>query len=176
MTTLRAANVIGPLVSSPITSYFRLPVVPTVLGYDARLQWLHEHDLLSVLQQVSLDPVAGTFNVAGDGLMMLSQAIRRIGRPSVKVPSFAMGQVGSLARRARLADFVPDQVPFLTYGRGIDTTAMRATLGFTPRYTTQEAFADFATSLPSGVLSASRVEGAERVAQSVLAGGKAPDA
>ena len=31
---LRAANVIGPHVTSPITSYFRLPVIPTVLGHD----------------------------------------------------------------------------------------------------------------------------------------------
>ena len=46
---LRCANVIGPHVVSPITSYFRLPVIPTVLGFDPRLQFLHEHDLLDVL-------------------------------------------------------------------------------------------------------------------------------
>ena len=47
---LRAANVIGPHVLSPITSYFRLPVIPTVLGFDPRLQFLHERDLMRVLQ------------------------------------------------------------------------------------------------------------------------------
>ena len=50
VTLLRCANVIGPHVVSPITSYFRLPVIPTVLGFDARLQFLHENDLLAVLQ------------------------------------------------------------------------------------------------------------------------------
>ena len=49
VTTIRAANVIGPHVVSPITSYFRLPVIPRVLGFDPRLQFLHEDDLLDVL-------------------------------------------------------------------------------------------------------------------------------
>ena len=33
----------------PLTSYFSLPVVPTVLGFDPRLQFVHEHDGLEVL-------------------------------------------------------------------------------------------------------------------------------
>ncbi len=49
VTTLRLANVLGPHVTSPITSYFRLPVIPTVLGFDPRLQFVHEHDLMRVL-------------------------------------------------------------------------------------------------------------------------------
>src|SRR4051812_5809652 len=49
VTLLRAANVLGPEVTSPLASYFRLPVVPTVLGHDARLQFLHERDLLEAL-------------------------------------------------------------------------------------------------------------------------------
>ncbi len=42
VTMIRCANVIGPHVVSPLTSYFRLPVIPTVLGFDPRLQFLHE--------------------------------------------------------------------------------------------------------------------------------------
>jgi len=105
VTMLRAANVIGPLVNSPIVSYFRLPVIPTVLGFDARLQFLHEHDLLGAIQHATLSGVHGTFNVAGDGLIMLSQAIRRIGRPSIKLPTFAVASFGSAIRQVRLADF-----------------------------------------------------------------------
>jgi UDP-glucose 4-epimerase len=145
---LRAANVIGPHVVSPITSYFRLPVIPTVLGHDPRLQFLHEQDLLAVLQHAALRDVAGTFNVAGDGVLMLSQAIRRLKRPSVPMPPFAVGGLGSALRSARLADFSPEQLSFLTYGRGVDTTRMRSILDFHPAFTTAEAFADFGAGLP----------------------------
>jgi UDP-glucose 4-epimerase len=147
VTLLRAANVIGPGVTSPLTSYFRLPVIPTVLGHDPRLQFLHERDLLAVLRHATTNDVSGTFNVAGDGILMLSQAVRRLQRPTVALPPFAVGGVGSALRSARLADFSPEQLGLLTYGRGVDTTRMRTLLGFEPAYTTAEAFADFGAPL-----------------------------
>jgi UDP-glucose 4-epimerase len=146
---LRAANVIGPSVTSPLTSYFRLPLIPTVLGHDARLQFLHEQDLFAVLRHAMHSDVAGTFNVAGDGLLMLSQALRRLQRPTIALPPFAVGNVGSVLRSARVADFSPEQTAFLTYGRGVDTTRMRTQLGFEPAFTTASAFADFAEPLPA---------------------------
>jgi len=171
VTTLRAANVVGPLINSPMTSYFKLPVIPTVFGFDARMQFLHEHDMLGSLQHATLNPVHGTFNVAGAGLLMLSQAIRRIGRPTVKLPTFAVATFGSAMRQARLADFSPEQVAFLTYGRGVDTTRLRTVLGYAPRYSTQSAFADFSTALAPGVFSAARVEAAEQTINGVLTSG-----
>ena len=143
VTTLRAANVIGPHVDSPITSYFRLPVIPTVVGFDARLQFLHEEDMVEALTHAVVADVPGTFNLAGDGIMLLSQAVRRLKRPSVALPGPAVGQLGRLLKRARAADFSPEQIDFLTYGRAVDTTRMRTELGFEPRFTTAEAFADF---------------------------------
>ncbi len=148
ITMLRLANVVGPHVVSPMTSYFRLPVIPTVLGFDARMQFVHEHDLNAVLKHAVLSEIPGTFNVAGDGILMLSQAVRRLKRATLPLPGFAVGQLGSVLRQARMADFSPEQLSFLTYGRGVDTTRMRTELGFEPQYTTAEAFADFASSMP----------------------------
>jgi UDP-glucose 4-epimerase len=163
VTMLRAANVIGPHVESPITSYFRLPVVPTVLGFDPRLQFLHEHDLIDVLRHAVVHDVPGTFNVAGDGVLLLSQAVRRLQKASVALPSFAVSGVGSVLRRARLADFSPEQTSFLTFGRGVDTTRMRSVLAFEPKYTTAEAFADFgATIEPTGGHSVRALDGVAR--------------
>ncbi|WP_107704492.1 NAD-dependent epimerase/dehydratase family protein [Nocardioides allogilvus] len=147
VTTIRAANVIGPHVVSPMTSYFRLPVIPRVLGFDPRLQFLHEDDLLDVLRHAAVSDISGTFNVAGDGMLMLTQAIRRLNKPTVSMPTFALGRVGSALRQARVVDFSPEQLTFLTYGRGVDTTRMREELGFEPRYSTAAAFADFAVSM-----------------------------
>lgn len=144
---LRAANVLGPSVTSPMTSYLRLPVVPTVLGFDPRLQFLHADDLVGVVQHGVHAEVGGTFNVAGDGMLTLHQAVRRMQRPSVALPPFALGGLGQVVRRVRLAEISPELLALLTYGRGVDTTRCRTELGFTPRYTTAEAFADFAADL-----------------------------
>ncbi len=157
VTMLRCANSIGPRITSPLAQYFRLPVIPRVLGYDARMQFLHETDLLEVLRHATFAGVHGTFNVAGDGIMTLSQAIRRTGKPSVMVPGFAAMTAGSLMRQTKLVDFSAEQVKFLTYGRGVDTSACARVLGFRPRYTTAEAFADFVESLPPGLTAPSRL-------------------
>ena len=161
VTTLRAANTVGPTVTSPMTQYFRLPVVPTVLGFDARLQLLHEDDLLAALRHATLDGGHGTFNVAGTGTLMLSQAIRRLGKASLPLPSFTASQVGSLARRSRLADFSPEQIAYLTYGRGVDTTRMREVLGFQPAYSTPAAFDDFRRVVAPGPATAGGVDRVE---------------
>jgi UDP-glucose 4-epimerase len=147
VTTLRLANVLGPHVTSPITSYFRLPVVPTVLGHDPRMQFVHETDLMRALTHCVHTDVPGTFNVAGDGVMLLSQAVRRLRKPAVPLVSPAVGAVAAVLKSARMADFSPEQLGFLTYGRGIDTSRMRSELGFEPDFTTEATFADFAAAI-----------------------------
>ncbi|GAA3298598.1 NAD-dependent epimerase/dehydratase family protein [Streptomyces cinereospinus] len=85
---LRFANILGPSADSPLASYFSLPVLPTVFGYDPRLQFAHEDDVIEVLRTASHEPRrgtlnSGTFNIAGDGVLLLSQCSRRLGRPTV---------------------------------------------------------------------------------------------
>jgi UDP-glucose 4-epimerase len=143
VTLLRFANFIGPSIETPLTRYFSLPVVPTVFGFDPRVQFLHEDDGLEVLRRAVLEDHRGTFNVAGDGVMLLSQAIKRAGRTSFSVPSPAVSLVGSMFRRTGLVDFSPEQLRFLQFGRGVDTTRLREDFRFEPRYDTVAAFDDF---------------------------------
>ncbi|MGZ4467363.1 MAG: NAD-dependent epimerase/dehydratase family protein [Nocardioidaceae bacterium] len=144
VTMLRAANTVGPRIVSPLTSYFRLPVIPTVLGFDARLQFLHETDLLEALRHATVGGPHGTFNLAGDGIMMLSQAVRRLGRPTLPVPAMALSSAGSLMKQAGAsAPMFSELTGFLTFGRGVDTSRMRQVLRFEPDYSTEAAFVDF---------------------------------
>ena len=70
--------------------------------------------------------MAGTYNIAGDGVMLLSQAVRRLRKPTVPLARPAVGGVAAVLKSARMADFSPEQLGFLTFGRGIDTTRMRS--------------------------------------------------
>ncbi|MFN8126205.1 MAG: SDR family oxidoreductase [Candidatus Nanopelagicales bacterium] len=172
VTTLRFANFIGPRVQTPMTSYFSLPAVPVVMGYDARLQFIHEDDGLRAIHEAAVSEKPGLFNVAGDGILPLSQAIRLAGR----VPFPLLPPLVSIAGRAMistgLADFSPEQVRFLTFGRGVDTTRMREVLGFEPEYTTHEAFESFVDARGlNSVLTPERVETVEHTLASVLNAG-----
>lgn len=162
VTLLRFANFMGPQIRSPFTSYFSMPVVPTVLGHDARMQFVHEDDAIEVLRQAVVQGPRGTFNVSGDGVLLLSQAARRAGRPIVPVPSPAVNTVGGLIRRLGVTDYTPEQLRFIVHGRAVDTTRLREEFGYTPRYTTAEAFEDFVRARGFGVITPERVAGVER--------------
>ena len=88
-TVLRFAPLISETADTTLTRYFAQPVVPTVLGRDARLQFVHVDDALEILHRSVTEDHPGTFNVAGAGVLALSQAVRRAGRISLPVPEGA---------------------------------------------------------------------------------------
>lgn len=154
---LRFANILGPRADSPLADYFSLPVLPTVFGYDPRLQFVHEDDVIEVLRIAASEPRratlnSGTFNIAGDGVLLLSQAARRLGRPTLPLLLPTLTWAGSALRSIGMTDFSPEQIRLLTHGRVVRTTQMRETLGFEPAYTTAQTFADFARSRGPGLL------------------------
>ncbi|NGN67860.1 NAD-dependent epimerase/dehydratase family protein [Streptomyces sp. A7024] len=154
---LRFANILGPGADTPLAEYFALPVLPTVLGYDPRLQFVHEDDVIDVLMLAAGKPRkghlnSGTFNIAGDGVLLLSQCARRLGRPTAPTLLPAVTWIGSALRSVGMTDFAPEQIRLLTHGRVVDTRQMREVLGFAPGYTTTQTFCDFAGSLGPGLL------------------------
>jgi len=159
VTTLRMAALMGAGVHSRIARYLALPVVPRVLGFDARLQFLHPEDAVAALEHAVRDDVPGTFNVAAPDVVTLGQALRRMGRPTVGVPRGSAPLVASLFRSWRAADFSSDQIDALTYGRVMDTSRFEAT-GFAPTRSSADALGEFVASSSPGLLSADRVEGA----------------
>ncbi len=178
VTVLRFAHVLGPTVDSPMSGYFSLPLLPTVLGYDPRLQFVHEDDAVEVLRRAAGEAVrgsfsSGTFNVAGDGVLLLSQCARRLGRPTVPILLPALRWGGSLLRSVGVTDFSPEQIRMLTHGRVVRTARMREVLGFEPRYTTADALDAFACSRPAGLLPPAEVGRAvDRIAAHVSPAGR----
>jgi UDP-glucose 4-epimerase len=177
---LRFANILGPNADSPLASYFSLPVLPTVFGYDPRLQFVHEDDVIEMLRIGAHEPRrgtlnSGTFNVAGDGVLLLSQCARRLGRPTVPLLLPAVTWVGSAMRTLGMTDFSPEQIRLLTHGRVVATDQLRGTLGYEPKYTTAETFADFARSRGPGLLPPEALAGAvDRIAALPALGGGQP--
>lgn len=165
---MRLANFIGPRVETAMTEYFSLPLVPTILGFDARLQFVHEDDGIEALRIATMQGASGVYNIAGDGVLALSQAVRRTGRPSLAMPGALMGVFGRAMAPTRLVDFSKEQVRFLTYGRGIDTSRAERDLGFRAPHTTAEAFSDFLSGHGLGTaLAESVMDGAGTAVQSL---------
>src|SRR4051812_8279865 len=90
VSVLRLANVLGPTIDNGLTRYLGLPAVPTALGFDPRLQLLHEEDAVEVLRLAAVSSRPGVVNVAAAGVVSLSQLLRLIGRPRVARPRAAV--------------------------------------------------------------------------------------
>jgi UDP-glucose 4-epimerase len=137
MTVLRCANVLGPDVETAFTRMFQLPLVPMVLGFDPRLQFVHEDDVVHALEHAAFHRTPGVFNVAADGVLSLSEIIGLLGkRPLPILPPWGTGLAAGPLRR--LGFRIPDEViNQLRFGRGVDNRLFKAT-GFQYGYTTRE--------------------------------------
>ena len=80
-------------------------------------------------------------------------------------------------RRTGLVDFSPEQLQFLQFGRGVDTTRLRDDFGYTPQFTTIEAFDDFVSgSGLTRIMDPERVEAAGRAVRGLVGRGSAAHA
>ncbi|MEV4823590.1 NAD-dependent epimerase/dehydratase family protein [Micromonospora sp. NPDC049274] len=162
-TVLRFAPFIGSTADTTLTRYFAQPFVPTVFGRDPRLQFLHFDDALEVLHLSIVEDHPGTYNVAGPGVLSLSQAIRRAGRVAVPVLEPGLSGAAALARTMGFGRYGLDQVDLFVHGRVVDTTRLEQEYGFTPR-STAAAFDDFIRAHHGGVvLSRGQLAAAEQL-------------
>ena len=169
VTVLRFAGFLGTGVDSSFADYFALPVLPTMAGYDPRLQFVHVQDVVRALRLAATGDRPGVYNVAGAGSLTLSQLARRLGRATAPLPRFLAPYLGRVLRQAGVADFTGDQLALLTYGRVLDTTRMTERFGFTPAYTTAQAVAEHArTAGIKPLISPDLVRGTEQRLISVL--------
>ncbi|MEA2495149.1 MAG: UDP-glucose 4-epimerase [Thermoleophilaceae bacterium] len=142
-TMLRYQPAIGPGTDSQVTRYLSAPVVPTFLGFDPRLQFVHEADGIEALLATIRKPVRGAVNVAAPGTIGLTKMLRMAGKVSVPVPAggFALSQ--NVGTRVGMPRISPDFRRLLRYGRAVDVTRLVEEIGYMPRYSASEAIADY---------------------------------
>ena len=138
-TMLRYQPAIGPSLDTQVTRYLSLPACPTYLGFDPRIQLIHEEDGMNALVAAVANPVRGAVNVAGEGTIGLARMVRTAGRAPLPVAGPLFGPVTSLARRAGMSRLSEDFRRLLRYGRGVDITRLVEEVGFRPRHSTVDA-------------------------------------
>jgi UDP-glucose 4-epimerase len=144
VTVLRLGYRAGLREESPLARYFSLPAVPRFLGYDPRLQLLHEEDAVEALYRAVVGPHPGVFNVAGDGILLLSQAIELAGRPQLPVlPPLGLGVTRLGLKLAAGIDLPPHIADCLLNGLVVDCARLREEFGWVPGYDTRAAMLDF---------------------------------
>jgi UDP-glucose 4-epimerase len=125
--------------------YLSLPLVPTFAGFDPRLQMLHEEDAAEAIARAAMGLQEGAFNVAGDGVVLLSQAIAIMGGKATPVlPPY--GQWASrIAVRYATGIRVPGHVAdLLMHGSVVDCARLESEFGWKPAHSTRAVMDAFA--------------------------------
>src|SRR5262249_36819090 len=87
---LRPVNVLGYFVHSMIGSYLRMDRIPTLLGFDPMMQFVHEEDVCEAIALALEQGLQGVFNVAGPGPVPLPTAIRETGGRTLPFPELVL--------------------------------------------------------------------------------------
>jgi UDP-glucose 4-epimerase len=142
---LRFSNVLGPDLETPISRALALPVVPSVWGFDPRIQFVHEDDVIRAILFVLDRHLPGIYNVAGDGLIPWSEVAKICGKRTIPLPPLGTGIATWPLRR--LGVVLPDELlDLLRFGRGIDNRRLKRA-GFAYDYTSAGAVEAFVEAL-----------------------------
>jgi UDP-glucose 4-epimerase len=134
---LRFANVLGPDVETSHIKLFSLPVVPMILGFDPRYQFVHEDDVVHALEHAVAHSVPGVYNIAGDGVLALSEVAGLLGKPyAPMLPPWGTGIAAAVARRIGI-EIPPEALNQMRFGRGVDNRRFKAS-GFHYQHTSRE--------------------------------------
>ena len=139
---LRMSNVLGPDITTPLTSALQLPLVPSILGYDPRIQFVHEDDVLRAVLFALEKDLPGIYNVAGDGLIPWSEAASICGKRLAPISPFFTELAAVPLRRLGICDLPPETLELLRHGRGVDTRKIKRT-GFSFKHTSAGAVESF---------------------------------
>jgi UDP-glucose 4-epimerase len=146
VTTLRFCNGLGPDVNTSHTALLGLPVVPGILGFDPRYQFVHEDDIVGALHHATVTDIPGIYNVAPDGVLALSEVASLLGKPYAPLlPPVGTGLAAGLT--SRIGVRIPEEVRRqLRYGRGLDNRKLKQA-GYHFQLTTRETVQAFAAAL-----------------------------
>ena len=123
-----------------LARYLSLPIVPTFAGFDPRLQLLHEDDAVEAIVRATMGHRPGIFNVAGEGVVLLSQAIGVMGgSPAPILPPY-----GRWLARLGLRMFAGVELPahladVIAFGSVMDCSRLEAAFGWKPAYSSRQA-------------------------------------
>lgn len=140
---VRPCIVLGPTVANYIAAnLLRQPVAALVDGRDVPFQFVHEDDLIELVWLCLEKQAAGVFNATGDGVLTSRELGAMQGKRVVSVPGRAISAAVWLTQKARLLPYSlpPGILDFYRWPWVAANDKAKRELGWTPRFSTREAF------------------------------------
>jgi UDP-glucose 4-epimerase len=137
---LRPVNVLGPTVSSMVRSYLMQARVPTVLGFNPMMQFIHEEDMANAVVLAVDHQLRGVYNVVGPGEVPVHTAIEETGGRAWPIPDPAARFLFARFFRLGLIPYPAGLLDFLKYPVSLAGERFAAATGFRCKYGLPEIF------------------------------------
>jgi UDP-glucose 4-epimerase len=137
---LRPVNVLGYFVHSMIGSYLRMERIPTLLGFDPMMQFVHEEDVCEAIALALEHGLQGVFNVTGPGQVPLHTAIRETGGTALPLPEIVLRPSIDALFRLGLFPYPSGALDFIKYPVTLSGRRFVEATNFRPLFSLEEIF------------------------------------
>lgn len=146
LTTVRPCFVVGPGFTNPLARHLtkKVCILP---NRTAPFQYIHEDDLVEIMYLLLKKEKAGVYNLGADGTMTFDEMLRILGGWPLKLPVWLLWPMNELMWRLRITfmtEFPSPCLNMIRYGWVASNEKVKRELGYRFRYTTKDAFEDFA--------------------------------
>ncbi len=122
---LRLQEIVGEDLCGALARHFTQPVVPTVVGHDPTLQFLHENDAVQAILFAAERELAGCYNVASRGVMRESELLEHCGAPTLPSLPLSASIFEGVASWVGIPHIAEQNLAPLRYGHAIDTVKIQ---------------------------------------------------
>jgi UDP-glucose 4-epimerase len=136
----RPGFILGAQTRNQITNLFDQKRITGLKEVDSPFVIIWDQDVAGAILQGIFQGGSGIYNLAGDGVLTLSEMARLLGKPYRALPAGLVAAALWVAKRLRLTQYGPEQVRFLRYRPVLSNRRLKEEFGYTPRKTTRQVF------------------------------------
>ncbi|WP_439860251.1 NAD-dependent epimerase/dehydratase family protein [Pseudomonas sp. MBLB4136] len=140
---LRPSSILGKRIDSRVGELISTRTVLGVKGHDSRFGFIWDQDVVNVIRQGLEQGCEGIYNLAGDGALSLREIAALLGKPCRALPAAVLRMAWRLSRPLGLSRHGVEQLDFLRYRPLLANRRLKEAFGYTPRYTSRQAFVAF---------------------------------
>lgn len=137
---LRPVNTLGHYVHAMIAQYLRQDRIPTVMGFDPMMQFIHEEDVSEAITLALEHGLQGVFNVVGPGEVPLHTAIRESGGTAWPLPEFVMRPLFARLFKLGMLPYPPGAIDYLKFPITLSGARFVEATNFRPLFGLEEIF------------------------------------
>lgn len=139
ITILRTTTILGKGVFNLKTNFLFQPTVPTILGFDPLMQFIHISDVIRLFLLVIFKNFSGVFNISGEGVLPLSRVIEMAGKVNLPIPELLLSTAANVLWYLNAGPAPAGHVNYLKYAIIANIEKMKKVIKFEPVYSSEEA-------------------------------------